>query len=227
MKFTKKASLNLSINAIVILILAITMLGLGLAFMRNIFGKATEEFQEVSGTVKKQMIDQMKESTKIVDLSRPKVELKTGDSTQIFIGFKNDGSDPEAFQIREIDASKLGKMITNDGGTLNNYKISLPNDIPPNEITLTTDAASTTSFCGLKESSGASTSVYLELKATETTVQSGDVVVIPINIKTTSNAPQGTCTFELKVDLNPGVDDEDTLGVDYHEVIELTVDIKS
>ena len=34
----KKADLSLSINAIVVLILAITMLGLGLLFIRNQFG---------------------------------------------------------------------------------------------------------------------------------------------------------------------------------------------
>jgi type II secretory pathway pseudopilin PulG len=70
MKFFKNkklASLHLSINAIVILILAITMLGLGLGFMRNIFGKATEEFTRVGGTVQKQMIDQMRESNRIVN----------------------------------------------------------------------------------------------------------------------------------------------------------------
>ena len=54
----KKASLNLSINAIVVLILAITMLGLGLTFMRNIFGGAAKEFTKVSGEVEKQMIEQ-------------------------------------------------------------------------------------------------------------------------------------------------------------------------
>ena len=53
----KKGALNLSINAIVILILAITMLGLGLAFMRNIFGSATKEFEEVSLIVKKSFIN--------------------------------------------------------------------------------------------------------------------------------------------------------------------------
>ena len=37
---SKRGSLNLSINAIVVLILAITMLGLGLGFIRNIFIKA-------------------------------------------------------------------------------------------------------------------------------------------------------------------------------------------
>tara|TARA_Y100000310_G_scaffold338331_1_gene427666 strand:+ start:539 stop:1153 length:615 start_codon:yes stop_codon:yes gene_type:complete len=42
----KKASLNLSMNAIVVLILAITMLGLGLTFMRGLFQQATERVTE-------------------------------------------------------------------------------------------------------------------------------------------------------------------------------------
>jgi len=42
----KKASLSLSMNAIVVLILAITMLGLGLTFMRGLFKQATERVTE-------------------------------------------------------------------------------------------------------------------------------------------------------------------------------------
>ncbi len=41
----KKSALNLSINAIVILILAITMLGLGLTFMRGLFKQATTKVE--------------------------------------------------------------------------------------------------------------------------------------------------------------------------------------
>jgi len=196
MKFTKKASLNLSINAIVILILAITMLGLGLAFMRNIFGKATEEFSEVSGTVKKQMIDQMKASTKIVDLSRPKVELKSGESTQVFIGFKNDGS-----VVREFRIDTTGQSGTSLGNADN---------------------------CKLQEDSTgafdtAKGDVYLEFKTSPTTVLSGDVVVLPINIKTTSNVNPDTCFYELNV--NYGAADFTT--AEGSETIELTIDIKS
>jgi hypothetical protein len=40
---SKKGSLNLSINAIVVLILAVTLLSLGLAFITNSFGGATGE----------------------------------------------------------------------------------------------------------------------------------------------------------------------------------------
>lgn len=104
----KKASLNLSINAIVVLILAITMLGLGLTFMRNIFGGAAKEFTKVSGEVEKQMIEQMKETSKIVSLSRPKIEVKVGEKEQIFIGLKNDEQTSKEFKITGIQCNALG-----------------------------------------------------------------------------------------------------------------------
>ena len=46
----KKGALALSINAIVILIIAITMLGLALGFTRGMFGKAAGQFEELLGT---------------------------------------------------------------------------------------------------------------------------------------------------------------------------------
>jgi hypothetical protein len=42
----KRASLSLSVNAIVVLILAIVMLGLGMAFIRGMFGKVSETFEQ-------------------------------------------------------------------------------------------------------------------------------------------------------------------------------------
>ena len=211
MKFCKKASLNLSINAIVILILAITMLGLGLAFMRNIFGSATQEFEEVGGTVKKQMIDQMKESTKIVDISRPKVELKGGEKTQIFLGFKNDGSSPVDFQIREVESSKLGAP-----GSRNLYNLNLAGTITP--------ILGTDDRCGVKigtiQTAG---DAYIELKNTKTNVGAGDVVVIPMNIHALTNPDPGTCIYEIKVDTKVPTSADGTEAAD--EIIELTVDI--
>jgi len=46
----KRGALALSINAIVILIIAITMLGLALGFTRGMFGKAAGQFEELLGT---------------------------------------------------------------------------------------------------------------------------------------------------------------------------------
>ena len=47
----KKGSLNLSINAIVVLILAVTLLSLGLAFITNTFGGATKELESSLQTI--------------------------------------------------------------------------------------------------------------------------------------------------------------------------------
>ncbi|TKJ17738.1 hypothetical protein CEE44_04360 [Candidatus Woesearchaeota archaeon B3_Woes] len=189
MRRNKRAALNLSINAIVVLILAITMLGLGLSFMRNIFGSATQEFEEVGGTVRKQMIDQMKESDNTVDLSRPKVELKAGEETQIFIGFKNDGNVQRYFQV-----STTGSSSTTLG-----------------------DADT----CNILDNTGDKI-IYLEFKTGETEVLKGEVVVLPLNVKTSSDVDQDTCFYEIVVEHGT------TSGsLDKNETIELTVDIVS
>ncbi|TKJ17737.1 hypothetical protein CEE44_04355 [Candidatus Woesearchaeota archaeon B3_Woes] len=217
MRRNKKGGLNLSINAIVVLILAITMLGLGLSFMRNIFGSATKEFEEVGGTVKKQMIDQMKESDKVFDLSRPKVELKAGEDTQIFIGFKNKATVGKNFQLRQVEASRLGE--TGSTNRTNVFNVTTAGVISME--------GTTTGLCGARTDSGTEPTdvveVYLEFKGTKTKVAKGSVVVVPINIKTTSSSNVGSCVFELK-----GDSDADSVGTpDYNKIVELTVDVVS
>ncbi len=172
-----KASLSLSINAIVVLILAITMLGLGLGFMRNIFGGAIEEFEEVRGEVKKQMIEQMKESDKIVEFSRPKVELKAGEKKQIFIGFKNELVGDTKFMISNSTETRLGAAAGCQG-------------------------------------------LSIEYKITPTTVASGDVFVVPMNIKADSTALEQTCFYDFGILLTDGNDN--TIKT---KRIELTVDV--
>ena len=174
----KKASLNLSINAIVVLILAITMLGLGLTFMRNIFGGAAKEFTKVSGEVEKQMIEQMKESSKVVSLSRPKIEVKVGEQEQIFIGLKNDEQSDKEFQIENINCNPLGGL---------------------GQLT-----------CG----TGGEVISISALLQTGITVSGGKVMVLPINVKATTNAVEGTCFCLIEV----------TAGSD-EESIELTIDV--
>ena len=156
----KKAALELSINAIVILILAITMLGLGLGFMRNIFGSATEQFTQVTGAVEKQMVEQMKETNKIVDISRPKLTIKKGDSEQVFIGLKNVKSAANHYLIVNPKVgSHMEKVGTNDPCI--KLDIGYKND--------------------------------------PTQVSSGDVVVLPMNIKAAPDAPEGTCFIDVEV----------------------------
>ena len=100
-KMNKKASLELSINAIVILILAITMLGLGLGFMRSTFGSATSEFKKVSKEVEKQLIDRLKQSEEPVSLSVFSVEMEKNTKETILMGVRNSlgCTSPATFQI--------------------------------------------------------------------------------------------------------------------------------
>jgi len=118
MRMNKKGDLSLSINAIVILILAITMLGLGLAFMRNIFNQAGEQITAVSASVDKQMIDQMKAGSKTIDINQPRVQIKKGTSSQVVLGFKNVGDSDLKFQIVSVMASELGASTTTSCGNV-------------------------------------------------------------------------------------------------------------
>jgi hypothetical protein len=170
MRKMKKGDLSLSINAIVILILAITMLGLGLAFMRNIFGGATTELTKVSGTVEKQLIEQMKAGTKALDISRPKVELKKGETDQVALGIRNDADNVSIFNISSVTAS---------------------------EISSTPGAAGT--VCGSTGYSGTPPVIVNYLKNQNISVASGDVRVLPLNIIVSSQAQPTTCFYEISV----------------------------
>ncbi len=113
MKFkikSKKASLSLSINAIVVLILAITMLGLGLGFMKKTFSKATNQFLEVSHVVKKQMINQLKDSGEPVVFSAGEgapVEMQPGEKREIYLAIRNVQDSAKEYEITNSSCSAM------------------------------------------------------------------------------------------------------------------------
>lgn len=113
----RKGSLNLSINAIVVLILAITMLGLGLGFIRNIFGGASGK------------IAQALESTSLknpADSSNPltiddKITMKRTAEKEIEVGFYN--TDFEAQPTVTLDITGCS---TSGGETFADAGLDLP-----------------------------------------------------------------------------------------------------
>ena len=87
----RKASLNLSINAIVVLILAITMLGLGLGFIRTMFKGATSKLgSAVEGVSLKNPADASNPLT-----MDEKIDIKQGGENQIEVGIYNKLSDEQ------------------------------------------------------------------------------------------------------------------------------------
>jgi len=79
----KKASLQLSIEAIVIIILAITLLGLGLTFMRQFIGKGSESLASVFDAAKLE-----NPATALTPITIPsKVIIPAGGKVKFDVGF--------------------------------------------------------------------------------------------------------------------------------------------
>lgn len=101
----RKASLSLSINAIVVLILAITMLGLGLAFMRSTFGGVTAQFGEISAEVQKDMLNRLQQSPESLVLNRYETDIRQGESKEVYLAIRNDLGTERTFTIDQGDIS--------------------------------------------------------------------------------------------------------------------------
>lgn len=105
----KKGSLELSINAIVILILAITMLGLGLGFMKGLFSKTTKQLGEVGEDIKAQMIEQLRTSSAKLTLREEDVNIPRSETKDVYFAVKNVEAS-QAFGVTAI----CGKALIGD-----------------------------------------------------------------------------------------------------------------
>ena len=104
----KKASLQLSINAIVILILAITILGLGLGFIKKQFGSVTKQFSAVSEQITEEMKQRVKESGELLAMSKTDFTLQRGKTEEFYVGIRN--SDNTADLCYKLDWACIGEM---------------------------------------------------------------------------------------------------------------------
>lgn len=99
MQFSKKASLNLSINAIVILILAITMLGLGLGFMKGMFGKVTGELGEMTEGLAAERKAELESSLDRISFHTTELEIKRGTKDNIYYAVRNNLEATDEFRV--------------------------------------------------------------------------------------------------------------------------------
>ena len=80
----KKGSLALSTNAIVVLIIAITILGLALAFTRNIFGSLGKQIEDIG---KQTLIENPPSFDKPMTLSKEEFDIRRGRDVSLTVGF--------------------------------------------------------------------------------------------------------------------------------------------
>jgi len=93
----KKAALELSITAIVVLIIAITVLGLGIGFIKKQFGGATTIFSEEFQRIKLQLREQVKTGELLV-FSTPE-EVSIGKPLGMVIGVRNTAQNPDKGRV--------------------------------------------------------------------------------------------------------------------------------
>ena len=192
MRRKKKGSLNLSINAIVVLILAVTMLGLGLGFMKTMFAKAVGQFEDVSASMKEQLLDDLKSTDERIALNVFAVDMRKGDTKKIYLGVKNDLEDTYPFKIFRKQDEAIADI--NEDGSWNMEDSLL---ICYNSFDLV---------------SGEQEKLNKEIKfksASSVTVPAGDVKVFSMDITASSSAKLTTysCSLIIKDPLEYGASD--------------------
>jgi len=88
MRRNKKAALELSITAIVVLIIAVTVLGLAIGFIKKQFGAGTELFTQEYSNIKQQMQDDMRSSGELLAFSFSG-EVDVGKPQDAYVGIRN------------------------------------------------------------------------------------------------------------------------------------------
>ena len=90
MLFNKKASLEISIQAIVIVVLAMTLLGLGLGFVKGLFGNITDISRATFDKIADQLNRDLVNSNEKLVFSQTKINIERGKSVLLGWGIKND-----------------------------------------------------------------------------------------------------------------------------------------
>lgn len=109
MRWNKKGALELSITAIVVLIIAITVLGLAIFFIKNLFKGGTEIFTTELAKIKGELRKNLEESGELVVMSKgTELEVKRGSPFEFHIGARNTAPDTRCFRV----AIKCSKPFT-------------------------------------------------------------------------------------------------------------------
>lgn len=100
MLFNKKASLEISIQAIVIVVLAMTLLGLGLGFIRGMFKNIGSTTDDVTEQVRQRVLDDLITGDKKVSFPKTEVIVDKGGSQVLTIGIRNKKDTPLYYKMR-------------------------------------------------------------------------------------------------------------------------------
>ena len=87
--FNKRASLEISVQAIVIVVLAMTLLGLGLGFIRGMFKSIGSTTEDVTEQVRQRILDDLITGDKKVSFPKTEITIDKGGSEVLTVGIRN------------------------------------------------------------------------------------------------------------------------------------------
>jgi len=99
-RMRKKGGLDLSIQTIVIVVLAMTLLGLGLGFIRNQFSGLGNIVGDVQEQVKQQIVEDLRVGNKKLSFSASEITLQSANRKQLALGVQNLEDQPIEFTLK-------------------------------------------------------------------------------------------------------------------------------
>ena len=106
----KKASIELSLNLIIMLIIGMVVLGLVIGFVNSLVGKGTQSFDKQLGDNEKLKLEEVQNSPNNLAISpEPSLILKKGSKTNVFIKVRAYG-DPIEITPGELPQGDTGIM---------------------------------------------------------------------------------------------------------------------
>lgn len=174
----KKGALELSITAIVVLIIAITLLGLAIFFIRNLFSEGTELFTGELAKIKGQLAKSMEESGETVIIDKgERLDVKRGERFTLNIGVRNT-EDERCFRTAFYCVSPFSPGKTCIENLEDPVLVGGLNDAGDGPV------------------SGAR---WFPSVLGQFPVPTNDIVVNPVTLQITSKTPPDTYSMELRV----------------------------
>ena len=126
MQINKKASLEISIQAIVIVVLAMTLLGLGLTLIRGMFKNIQSTTEDVTEQVRQKVIDDLISSDKKVSFPKTEIYIDKGSSQSLTIGIRNKKDEDLVYRIRFAAVSDPNGNLLSEDALKNWFKYAQP-----------------------------------------------------------------------------------------------------
>lgn len=118
MRFNKRASLEISIQAIVIVVLAMTLLGLGLGFIRGMFRNITSTTEDVTEQVRQRVLDDLISGDKKVSFPKTEIFIDRGGSQVLTIGLRNKKDIELLYKLKFTKISESPPIDTSPGSSV-------------------------------------------------------------------------------------------------------------